>query len=68
MKNAIRLLVCIVVSGLLTPTSFVGAAKDDNNVDYVLRWASSGGGWRAMVANLGYANAFAQTGPDFIYI
>jgi hypothetical protein len=30
--------------------------------DYVLRWASSGGGWRSMISNIGYANAFTQAG------
>jgi hypothetical protein len=29
---------------------------------YVLRWASSGGGWRSMISNMGYANIFAQAG------
>jgi hypothetical protein len=28
----------------------------------VLRWASSGGGWRSMVVNMGFANAFMQAG------
>jgi hypothetical protein len=28
----------------------------------VLRWASSGGGWRSMVVNMGFANAFVKAG------
>ena len=31
-----------------------------NETSYVLRWSSSGGGWRAMMANMGFANAFAR--------
>lgn len=28
----------------------------------VLRWVSSGGGWRAMAASMGFANVFKQAG------
>ena len=28
----------------------------------IVRWASAGGGWRAMVADMGYANAMQQAG------
>lgn len=34
--------------------------EDTSSVD--IRWASSGGGWRAMVASMGFANAFRQAG------
>lgn len=27
-----------------------------------IRWASSGGGWRAMFASIGFANVFQQAG------
>lgn len=30
-----------------------------------IRWASSGGGWRAMFASIGFANAFQQAGLFF---
>jgi hypothetical protein len=35
---------------------------DNDDAPYVLRWASSGGGWRAMAANCGYTSSFAATG------
>ena len=30
--------------------------------DSVLLWSSTGGGWRAMFADIGYANIFQQAG------
>lgn len=45
----------ILISSFLLSNSF--CRGDDS---YVLRWASSGGGWRSMVANMGYVNAFRQ--------
>jgi hypothetical protein len=41
---------------------FTKSSVSQTEDDYVLRWASSGGGWRAMAANCGYTGAFAATG------
>lgn len=37
-------------------------AAGAENAESVLRWASSGGGWRAMSNNVGFANLFSQAG------
>jgi len=51
----------------LRPPFGAQAAPDDDqrqgdDAGYDLRWASSGGGWRAMTSNMGFANAFAKAG------
>ena len=38
------------------------AEDDDQGVVPPLLWASTGGGWRAMFAGMGYANVFHQAG------
>lgn len=38
------------------------SSKGGSGNNNVVRWASSGGGWRAMVADMGFANAFHQAG------
>jgi hypothetical protein len=58
----------MVLKGSLVLTVFLlslltrNSVSEAENNDYVLRWASSGGGWRAMAANCGYTGAFAATG------
>jgi hypothetical protein len=51
------LVLTVFLLSVLTKSS-VSQTEDD----YELRWASSGGGWRAMAANCGYTAAFAATG------
>lgn len=38
------------------------SSEQSSSSDYVLRWAASGGGWRAMVTHMSFANVFAQAG------
>ena len=42
--------------------ALAGSALAADDGDYVMRWSSTGGGWRAMVACMGYANTFNQAG------
>jgi len=50
-------------AALLVVLLFCGyQAEGAENDDSVLRWASSGGGWRAMCNNIGFANLFYQAG------
>ena len=46
---------------LLVASSLVGVKAQDEE-DVVMRWSSTGGGWRSMFACIGYANAFQQAG------
>lgn len=40
----------------------LGDLYDEINAPPEIRWASSGGGWRAMFASIGFANVFQQAG------
>ena len=51
---AIALLLCLRLNATAT------AHKKKKKT--VLRWVSSGGGWRAMASSIGFANAFKQAG------
>lgn len=42
--------------------STLGDIHDEINAPPQIRWASSGGGWRAMFASIGFANVFQQAG------
>ena len=45
-----------------TVTMAQEAVGDNENNNNVLLWSSTGGGWRAMFADIGYANVFHQAG------
>jgi hypothetical protein len=48
-----------ITSSLLL--ALASSLEDKTNADVVM-WASSGGGWRAMISNMGFANAFSRVG------
>ena len=48
-------------SSTTKPSASKSSSRDDDD-EYVLRWASSGGGWRAQAASIGFANLFAKAG------
>jgi hypothetical protein len=48
--------------GLSLTASAVASNGISGDSDYILRWASSGGGWRSMISNIGYVNVFTQAG------
>ena len=41
---------------------FVGLCSAQKDHEHVLLWSSTGGGWRAMFADIGFANIFQQAG------
>ena len=45
--------------------SITAAANHNNDQAVVYRWASCGGGWRAMFTNVGVANAMVRAGISF---
>lgn len=64
-KTYFCLIILIVIATFSSSVLMVGAADDTattSNDDAVFRWASTGGGWRAMFACIGYANVFQQAG------
>ena len=66
----------VLVSALLLTVNYGACARQlrsnkhkstnnkskSTNSNYDLRWSASGGGWRAMVANMGFANLFQHAG------
>lgn len=46
----------------LDSNAIISAQNDDDEEEYVYRWSSTGGGWRAMFACVGFANVFQQAG------
>ena len=56
----------VLLSAKLVNVVAVNAGFDQESAeiesDYVLRWASAGGGFRNLVTNVAYANVFAQAG------
>ncbi|CAB9522859.1 expressed unknown protein [Seminavis robusta] len=47
---------------LFTNVLVLSLARADDDTDTVVRWSSTGGGWRAMFACVGFANVFQQAG------
>ncbi|CAB9509278.1 expressed unknown protein [Seminavis robusta] len=47
---------------VLTAIASAATATPNNNDDAVFRWSSTGGGWRAMFACIGFSNVFRQAG------
>lgn len=47
---------------ILDPSNHNTTANTENSNVYALRWASSGGGWRSMICNMGYAHLFTKVG------
>ena len=45
-----------------TETTLSQTTTTNNKDDAVFLWSSTGGGWRAMFACIGYANLFRQAG------
>ena len=52
----------VLLTGILVPLLAVVAANAQGDDDAVFMWSSTGGGWRAMFACVGFANLFQQAG------
>ena len=52
----------VLLTGILVPLLAVVAANAQGDDDAVFMWSSTGGGWRAMFACVGFANLFQGFG------